>query len=386
MQNNLHTYELFIDDLKDFGQVSFISLVEEPAIEEDYILLNKKNFNVSLAKVDDIKGIITGPALIPNKNIYRYDPKTNEEYYIFFSADTVKKLSQKFLRDGLLHNIKVDHSTEVENVFVVESWITGESDKAKSDFGYDVPVGTWMVSMKVENPDVLNRIKKGELNGFSIEAAMLDVVEKLNKSNSCDCGCETKCIETQALNDIVDLLNFNKEPVIEIKDLISDYVDNWIYGENPDELRLKDIYELIEKGDILHIEDGNIEASIRLERDIKDIYEIILKNYPPNVNRIYDPKVPENERGTIEVDPKRPDRTKVPDVSKKEKIKRILQFGLYQWVLGSGGNSGKHCPHCVYYAGQIRTINDWLKVAVPGNGQTFCKQHCTCRLIKIKKV
>jgi hypothetical protein len=72
--------ELIIDEKEDLAGVDAISVVEFPAIEENFIALNQE---LQLAKVDDEKRILIGAALIPNKHIYRRNGE--DEYYIFFS-------------------------------------------------------------------------------------------------------------------------------------------------------------------------------------------------------------------------------------------------------------------------------------------------------------
>ena len=83
--------ELILDDQEITG-IEAISVVENPAIEEDFIAL--KNEEIKLAEVSTEKRILLGALLIPNKPIYRR--KGEEEYYIYFSKDTVLKASQLF--------------------------------------------------------------------------------------------------------------------------------------------------------------------------------------------------------------------------------------------------------------------------------------------------
>lgn len=163
--------ELFIDEENEVSGIDAISIVENPAIEEDFIALKNQEFK--LAEVDKEKRILMGPALIPNKPIFR---KSGEkEYYIYFSRKTVEKASQLFFKRGNQNRSTLEHELPLEGLSVVESWIV-ESEKDKSrHYDLEVPIGTWMISMKVDNDDIWeNYIKSGKIRGFSIEAYFSD--------------------------------------------------------------------------------------------------------------------------------------------------------------------------------------------------------------------
>lgn len=173
--------ELILDDEKAIG-VEAISIVESPAIEENFIALNKE-YEIKLAEVDSEKRILMGAALIPNKNIYRRNG--DDEYYIFFSKDTVKKASELYLINGHQNNTTLEHQKKIKDLSVVESWIVeSEVDKSRN-YGLEMPIGTWMVSMKVNNEDVWQEfVKTKKVKGFSIEGYFSDKVEmslKINK-------------------------------------------------------------------------------------------------------------------------------------------------------------------------------------------------------------
>jgi hypothetical protein len=166
--------ELIIDEKEDLSGVEAISVVEFPAIEENFIALNKQ---LQLAKVDDEKRILMGAALIPNKNIYRRNG--DDEYYIFFSDSTVKKASELFLMNSNQNNATLEHQKKINDLSVVESWIVEDTEMDKSKkYGLNAPVGTWMVSMKVNNDTIWNDfVKTGKVKGFSIEGYFADKLE-----------------------------------------------------------------------------------------------------------------------------------------------------------------------------------------------------------------
>ena len=167
--------ELILDENHIEGGVNAISIVEQPAIESNFIAMSK-DVEVKLAEVDNEKRILMGAALIPNKQIYRKD---EEEYYVYFSKDTIRKASQLFLKSGSQSKSTLEHQMKLEGLTVVESWLVDNTEKDKSAFyGLSVPVGTWMVSIKVDNDDVwTNFVKTGKVKGFSIEGYFADKTE-----------------------------------------------------------------------------------------------------------------------------------------------------------------------------------------------------------------
>jgi hypothetical protein len=176
--------ELIIDENDEMSGIDAVSVVKSPAIEENFIALNKHE--IELKKVDEEKRILMGAALVPNKQIYRVNEK-NEEYYIFFSEQTVRKASELFLMRSNQNNATYEHKDKLEGLSVVESWIIEDEKTDKSRlYGFDLPVGTWMISMKVNNDEVWNDVKEGKVKGFSIEGYFADKYEMSIKEQEKD--------------------------------------------------------------------------------------------------------------------------------------------------------------------------------------------------------
>tara|TARA_R110001592_G_scaffold232835_3_gene490331 strand:+ start:1349 stop:1954 length:606 start_codon:yes stop_codon:yes gene_type:complete len=172
----MKTIELYIDEENEFSGIEAISVVENPAIEEDFIALKKQQ--VKLAEVDKEKRILMGAALVPNKKIYRTNGE--DEYNIFFSEDTVRKASELFLSRGKQNNSTLEHDVKLNGLSVVESWIIEDKKKDKSrKYGFNLPIGTWMVSVKVKNDEIWNDfVKEGKVKGFSIEGFFADKLDE----------------------------------------------------------------------------------------------------------------------------------------------------------------------------------------------------------------
>ena len=184
--NNTRIVELVIEDDNQELAIDAISLVAAPAIEQDFVFFGKEKHNLTFAKVDGEKRMLVSPALIPNKQIFRYDPNTDSEYYVYFSKDTVRKASELYLKHNNHHKATYEHSDRVSGVLTVESWVKeGDQDKSKL-YGYDLPNGTWFVKMKIENDELWTKIKEGELKGLSIEGYFVDKMQKMSERQPTD--------------------------------------------------------------------------------------------------------------------------------------------------------------------------------------------------------
>jgi len=114
---------------------------------------------------------LLGPVMIPNKLIRRWDDENEEEYFVFFSEETIKKLQEKFMKSPFIHSSNIEHDgVSVEGVSMIESWIIEEPERDKSNYyGKQYPKGTWMGVYKIDNEEIWEKAKLGEIRGFSVE-------------------------------------------------------------------------------------------------------------------------------------------------------------------------------------------------------------------------
>jgi hypothetical protein len=174
--------ELVLDENAEVNGIDAISIVEHPAIEEDFIAL--KSDKVEFAQVDAEKRILMGAALVPNKPIYRNDGE--KEFYVYFSEKTIRRASELFFIKGNQNKATLEHEMDIKGLSVVESWIVEdpEMDKTKL-YGLSAVKGQWQVTMKVENEEVWNDyVKTGKVKGFSIEGWFVDKKETMSKAES----------------------------------------------------------------------------------------------------------------------------------------------------------------------------------------------------------
>lgn len=164
MLKKLEDIELTIEAESD--GVFAISLVGMPAIQENFVALSQHK--IELKVVDEEKRIVVGYALIPEKRIYR--KVKDKEFNVFFTAQTIEKTNELFMKRLSLNNVTSEHDKKVDGVSVIESWITEDVKRDKvSIYGIEPILGGWAIKMKIYNDEEWAKAKSGEYNGFSIE-------------------------------------------------------------------------------------------------------------------------------------------------------------------------------------------------------------------------
>lgn len=170
------------DNSNDFGyDVSTIGGYVDPGIKKKRKKIIEKgvakptlfsddsNKKAQYFAADAEKQMVLGPAMIPNQKIFRKD-QDGSPYYVYFSPETIKMIASKYMKNKYTDNNDQMHDGEaVKDVYVVESWIKESNNDKSTDYGFgDLPVGTWFVSMKINNPEIWSKVKEKELNGFSV--------------------------------------------------------------------------------------------------------------------------------------------------------------------------------------------------------------------------
>jgi hypothetical protein len=171
--DKLPTYEIVVDDTIETG-IRLISIVENPAIEVKGMAFSDEDIlkNYEFKQIED-KQYIVGPALIPDKKIIQENDRFGI-HYVFFTKETIEKMVEKFNRSGSNRRINLEHSNQMVDAFIAEDWIIEDSihDKSKK-YGFDLPVGTYMVKVKVDDPEFWKNIVRGEDKySFSVEGIM----------------------------------------------------------------------------------------------------------------------------------------------------------------------------------------------------------------------
>ena len=172
----LPIYELRIqEDLADDAEVSFVALVDKPAIQKDFLVFNEQK--LAFAIQDDEQHIISGPLMLADEPIIRNNAKYGQ-HLIKFSAETIKEIAIKFSKKGYQKNVNLmhDENMQLDGLVMFESFIVDSKRGIKPMNGFeDVKDGSWFGSFYVENPQAWDLIKQGKVKGFSVEG-MFDYV------------------------------------------------------------------------------------------------------------------------------------------------------------------------------------------------------------------
>ena len=160
------------------GRTKSSSSVSGPTKSSRYFSTNPVGTKTRFFLEEDQR-IIVGPAMIPGLEIVRQDEDSKEIYYVKFSENTVAKIAEKFMRELRNKDTNILHQQDLPaDSYLMESWIVEtEDDKANTKYGFEVPIGTWMVKMRVTNPKVWDLVKSGKLRGLSIEGSFIDKEE-----------------------------------------------------------------------------------------------------------------------------------------------------------------------------------------------------------------
>ena len=182
MAKKIKKYKVGID-----SETYAISMVESPAIESDFVALSKEE-EVKVFLESEERHMVYGAALIPDKDIYRNNGE--QEFYISFTKESIEKMSQDFMKNYRQNEVTLDHEEMANDITITESWLVEDTYKDKANaLGINVPQGTWMVGMKVNQIDVWERVKSGELKGFSVESMIS--LEDFSKQNTNNMNIET---------------------------------------------------------------------------------------------------------------------------------------------------------------------------------------------------
>lgn len=216
MKKKLKKYKVGMD-----SETYAISLVESPAIEEEMVALEKQE-PIKIQLANEEKHMVYSAVLIPDKPIYRRNAD-GDEYYLEFTKESIEKMSQEFMKEYRQAEITVDHEDIAPEVTVVESWLKSDLYKDKSvalGLNESLPIGTWFAGMKVNNVDVWERIKSGELKGFSVESMI--ALEEFENQNTNNMNIETNdemfwSKFKNVMKEILSAVSFKKQEEVDVE-------------------------------------------------------------------------------------------------------------------------------------------------------------------------
>lgn len=189
----MEVYNVVFNEKQDKG-VYALSLVQSPAMEGLFVALKEdekpETFKTELSTVNEEQRLLVGLAMQPDKLIYRN--VEGKEFYITFSKEEIKKAAHFFLKNQHNNNSSLEHEQPIQGVSVVESWIVEDPKKDKSNtYGFEYPVGSWIVTMKVDSIEIWeDYVKNGKVKGFSIDG--LFSLEQINLKTDMNLADEVK--------------------------------------------------------------------------------------------------------------------------------------------------------------------------------------------------
>ena len=168
IMTKLPIYEALISS-EDDGIVT-ISLVDEPAVESDFVCFAKDAGKQLFALKDSAERLITGCLMKADTPIYRND--NGYEYYIVFSKKTIQTMAQKMLADSTFKNIDTQHNGELlpQGALTLMEVYIKDSNKGIDPNFVDIPDGSLMTTFRINDESIWQECVGGDyLNGFSLE-------------------------------------------------------------------------------------------------------------------------------------------------------------------------------------------------------------------------
>ena len=274
----LQEIELTIKNADD--GVFAVSLVESPAIEEDFVFLSAEE--VKFKVVDEERRIVVGFALVPEKRILRL--MGGKKFNIYFTKETVAKASEEFMRQLMLNKFTADHESPIEGVSVIESWIVEDAKHDKSNiYGLGAKGGEWVLMSKIYNDEVWNEVKAGKFKGYSIEARF-DGFEQLQS--------KTETMEEQIIKELNAVLSSQKVELGAIDDFIQ-ALDNMVL-EPSGNVRNKinglraDLNKIISELEGIQGRVGKVASvGMGVEKAVKDLGLELPGNYKSAKDRLF---------------------------------------------------------------------------------------------------
>ena len=170
INKNLPIYEIQIDLDDENTKVDFNSLVHDPAHMISFETFSK----IVRYEFNDDERTVSGVSISADTPIYRHDD--SGEYYVVFTKKAIKDIVHDYARNNRFNNVNIEHNSDdiVEGVYMIGSYqVDNEKGFTAPERFKDVTDGSWITTYKFENEELYQRIKSGELSGFSIEGTFV---------------------------------------------------------------------------------------------------------------------------------------------------------------------------------------------------------------------
>ena len=330
----LPVFEAKIDG--DTEGILAIALVDYPAVESNFLFFNKmpekqvQKFSIT----NEEQRIVTGVVMRSNFPIYRYDENFGE-YYIFYSPETIKAMSEKMMNDNTFNRINVMHddNEEVDNVKLIEVFIK-DTEKGINPKGFEtIEEGSLFATYKVNNDKIWEEIKSGEFRGFSLEGYF--TIEPSNKFNYRKINNKNTFFQTMTrlfnkfLKSFVKCgsVTTDKGELFWVGEADLQIGDELFYNtENEEAVKVEDGEYRLEDGTVIVVKEGLV-SEIR-EKDGEQEGELDMKKKPLSCEEEVVVEEPAEETVVEEEKPDRYDELKrdIDDLRKEhDELKGIVE-------------------------------------------------------------
>lgn len=193
----LPIYNIKIDLTDNETGCYTVSLVEHPAVEVDFLKFDKDE-PIQL-QFNDEKHIITGIALRADYPIYRNSANYGE-HYVVFTKETIRHIVEKYSKYGFNNFVNIEHNENnyVDNIIMLESYIV-DKERGINPIEFDASDGSWIVSYKVNDITLWDKIKNGDVKGFSVEGLF-----RYSEPENADFHAEKPSADTISLEETFD--------------------------------------------------------------------------------------------------------------------------------------------------------------------------------------
>ena len=199
----LPVFDALISD-EDTGMLK-ISLVDKPAVMTDFLAFDAVRRMQMYSIQDEEKRLVYGVVMRADFPIYRRDERVGE-YYIVYKPETIRQMAEKYLADGFQNRVNVMHSTDVEDVQMVQ-WFIKDTARGVNPEGFpDVADGSLFAEFHVLNDKVWDAVKDGTYKGFSLEG-VFDFIPETDKEAAREMAKDTVDeFEQQVKKEILSII------------------------------------------------------------------------------------------------------------------------------------------------------------------------------------
>lgn len=154
--------------------ITHVSLVDKGANKKQFAIVKSDKQptfqkQATIIKADEEKQLVTGIV---------YEPETLDSHEDFMTAEEIEKAAHQFLQDyrqvDKQHNFRSGYGEVVESYVAKSEHVIGDQV---------IHPGTWVMTVKVDDQDTWEAVKKGEITGFSM-AGIAEVIENTVEEES----------------------------------------------------------------------------------------------------------------------------------------------------------------------------------------------------------